>query len=548
MFIHHSTQSNFFFLGGERGNTPYHPYGSRYAIDTFGIDDAVFAIYIDAKTNPATWTFKVAGNGVTAPLGLTQNLVESARSESLSYQLDSSDMNFNSLGLQENLGSYGTWLDSGIPTVALWGEGTAKPEYYGRQIENTVFTLLDVDRRIGRNLQEQEHIYVYFHPFKNMKPTFYSGTTLCNFHFNLFYPSVDFRILPISGNPGNQAAVCREMVDFTSFISSFVFFLLLSTLLIEEIGYLKDFPTMWKYSMETSLFFKLFTAVALSLNFILVIHGLPFPRAPRFYAHSAVIISNLLTMLFMILNITLVPYTIWITAMLLFFSTSKNIRWKVMYLLLALLPHVTTTFKVLIHSYTSVVHFLLLDRITGNLIVAISIFPYSLGIISLHYCIPHSVGIKQKEALSPIGLISSLLAIVSLIWLVSFDPFSTNQKQPVTIVDKVDTAAHVRFVEVESPAPVGDAEIIQDGISYAITNLGRQSKVRIPYYDDDINIISRSWNFLGRRTIEVELNGEIKPHQIIMAIRSLKLFTLHSASMPFEMAPSGQEAKIFIGG
>ena len=533
------------FLGGERGDTPYHPYGSRYIINTFGTDETVFAVYIDAKNQPAAWAFKAGGNGLTAPLGLIQSLVDAAAAESLPYQFYSPDLHVNNLGLQGNIGSYATWLEAEIPTIALWGEGKVDDKDRNRQIDSTVFTLLDIDRRVDS--RNQEHIYIYSRPFKSLKPRFIGEQPFVVFvliYFMFLLSLVSFQYRTIKLNRYRFASYWG-LLPFLFLLVFFFFFL--STLLIEEIGYLKDFPTIWKYAIAVTIFFKLFTAISLSLNFILVVHGLPLPDVPHFYSNAAVLISTFLTIVFMVLDITLVPYTIWITIMLLLFMMNKHKSWKTFYLLLSMLPHAIIIFIALSHSYTEVIAFLLLSRIRGNFIASLAVFPILLAIISLHYWDPHYKGTRRNNLLSPIGLMVSLSALVSLLWLINLKPFNTNNEQPAAIVDSIDSVRQERYLEIDSPAPIGNAEIMLDEIPFEITGLGRQAKVRMPYNNNPLEIVSHSRSFLSRRSIDVEINGNKNPHRIIMEIRSPELFTLHSASLPFEMAPSGQEATIFIG-
>lgn len=536
-----------FFLGGERGDTPYHPYGSRYAVETIEPGAGAFVLYIDADTIPKTWDVRIGGNGVVAPFWLTKTLVDFLFSESIPHRLRGADIHVANLGLQGDIGSYSQWLAAGIPTVAFQGRGTSNSDNMDLQIDRFVRALLDADHLVFEDLQKQERTYLYVHPFAEMKPRFIRELPFVLFAsglVSLLLASILLRYRSVHLN-------FRRFSKFWwtwPLLFFFVFlFLFLSTLFIEEIGRLTDFPTLWTYSPGTFLFFKFTVIAALSLNFILLTHGIPLPRAPHFYSYGAVTSSFLLTLVCMLLDITMASYSLGITSALLFFAVVKNLKAKLFFLILALIPYIMIFSAILTQPYMAVWEFLLLNRIFGNLLNTLALLPIILAIASLNYWQPHYRSAYRKALVSPATLVMSLAAVITLTWLPRLAPFDKEHLQPVKLTDHIDLINNERWLNLESPGPIGNAEFIVDGELYRLEELGRQASIRTEGGRAPLSIESSGQSFLGRQTIDIELSGEKQPHRLHLEIRSANPFTLHSASMPFEMAPSGQTAAVFVG-
>ncbi len=536
-----------FFLGGERGNTAFHPYGSRYAIESIQPDSEAFAIYIVAETMPETWEVKIGGNGVVAPYWFTKALINSVVSGSVPHRFESADIHVANLGLQGDTGSYSQWWEEGLPTIAFQGRGSGGEDDAAISINRFIRVLLDIDRLVTRNDREQESIYIYAHPFERMKPLFIRELPFVIIFLGIISILVVSILLHYRSVYLNFKRVSKYWWNWPlQFFLVFLYFVL-GTLLIEEILRLKDFPSLWIYSPGTFLFFKFIFIGVFSMNFIMFFHGLPLPRTPHFYSYAAVMTSYLLTLAVIPLDITLASSSLWASCALSLFTIIKNFKLKVFFLFLAAIPYILILAVVLIRPYLPIVNFLLMDRITGNLFNTLALLPLLLALACLHFWHSHYEKRSHNHVFYALTLIMNATAIITLAWLSRLSPFGEERPQPVEIRDKIDLVNLERWLEFDSLGPIGTAEFTIDGSLYSFEDLSRQARVRTLMIQSPLEVSFESQDFLDNRTIKIEMSGKVRPQRISLTIHADSPFTLHSASQPFEMASSGQEADIFVG-
>ncbi|RLW68801.1 MAG: hypothetical protein B6D68_02980 [spirochete symbiont of Stewartia floridana] len=536
-----------FFLGGERGNTAFHPYGSRYAIDAVQPDSEAFAIYIAAETMPKTWEIKIGGNGVVAPYWFTKALMNSVVSGSIPHRFEGADIHVANLGLQGDMGSFSRWLEEGLPAIAFQGRGSGGKDDAAISISRFVRVLLDIDRLVTRNDRSQESIYIYAHPFERMKPLFIRELPFVIIFLGIISILAVSILLQYRSVYLNFKRVSKHWWNWPLLFFLVFLYFVLGTLLVEEILRLKDFPSLWIYSPGTFLFFKFIFIGAFSMNFILFSHGIPLPRTPHFYSYAAVMTSYLLTLVIIPLDITLASYSLWASCALSLFTIIRNFKFKIFFLFLAAIPYILILAVVLTRPYMPIVDFLLMDRITGNLFNTLALLPIILALACLNFWHSHYEEISHNAVFYALTLIMNATAVITLAWLPRLSPFDENHPQPIEIRDKIDLVNHERWLEFDSPGPIGDTELIIDGSLYSFENLSRQSRVRTLMNQSPLEVSSENQEFLDNRTINIAIAGKGRPQHISLRIHADSPFTLHSASQPFEMASSGQEADIFVG-
>ena len=535
------------FLGGERGDTPFHPYGSRRAAGSVEDPTGTFVVYIDADHPPRTWRLIIGANGTIAPFWLTRSLLETIRAESISHRLQGTDIHVAKLGFQSDIGPLSAWLEEGVPAISLQGLGEIEPENLGRQTERLVRALLSLDRTVEQVPGNRENTYAYLRLFEGMQPRFVRELPYVVGILIIFALLVTIVLFQSRKVGLNFRRYARYWWTWALLFFVIFLFFFLATLFIEEIGLLADFPDLWTHASGTFVFFKLTIAAALSLIFILIARGLPLPRTPHFYSYTAVVTSGMLTLVFSALDITLASYAIWTTLAFLFFTLSRNPRAKTFSLILALLPYATALRVTVTQPYRAVLDFLLLDRIPGNLVLTLIVLPAILALTSLNYWRTH-YNRARRDVITPAATLTlSLAAAVTLVWILRLSPFDAERPQPVTLVDKIDMVHRDRRVLVSSPGPLGRAELLLDGVSYPLDNIGRQAEIRAPLNRTPLEIAGDSRQLLGRRTVRVSVNGEEKPSRLTLQLQSIEPFTVHEATMPFEMASSGTSADIFVG-
>ena len=541
----HTVELN--FLGGERGRTPFHPYGSIMASSSVSDPSAAFVLYIDAHRPPETWRLGIGGEGTVTPFELIRELLRVMESASIPHRIREVDIHLAHLGLQDEQGPLSVWLKAGIPAICLKGSGEVPASIRDERMDRMVNALLALDKKMQRIPGDWKNIYAYIRPFKAVPAVFIDELSYVTGLLILFA----LLLITVLAQSRRVHLNFRRLARFWWTLPLLFFmvflFLFLAALFIEEAGLLADFPTLWTHAPGTFVFFKITVAVSIILIFILIARGLPLPRDPHFYSYSAVITAGLFTLVFSALDITLTSYAVWTNAAFLLFTLSRSLRLKLLFLISALLPYAAWLAVILYQPYTAVLEFLLLNRINGNLVLTLILLPFVLAFTSLHWSGSHGNSRSSRMIIHAAILISSLSAALTLFWILRLTPYGPGSPQPVTLVDRIDMVRGERRLMLSSPGPLGRVELILDGIAYPLENIGRRTEIRTPLNRAPLEIRGDSRRFLGRRTIRVLISGEANPGELTLRLRSEKPFTIHDAGMPFEIASSGTAADILVG-
>lgn len=542
----HTVELN--FLGGERGRTPFHPYGSVMASSGVSDPSAAFVLYIDAHRTPETWRLGIGGEGTVTPFELIRELLRVMESASIPHRFREADIHLAHLGLQDEQWPLSVWLKAGIPAICLKGSGEVPASIRDERMDRMVNALLVLDKKMQRIPGDWKNIYTYIRPFKAVPAVFIDELSYMTGLLILFA----LLLITVLAQSRRVHSNFRRLARFWWTLPLLFFmvflFLFLAALFIEEAGLLADFPTLWTHAPGTFVFFKITVAVSIILIFILIARGLPLPRDPHFYSYSAVITAGLFTLVFSALDITLTSHAVWTDAAFLLFTLSRSLRLKLLFLISALLPYAAWLAVILYQPYTAVLEFLLLNRINGNLVLTLILLPFVLAFTSLSWSGSHGNSKSSRMIIHAAILISSLSAALTLFWILRLTPYGPGSPQPVTLEDRIDMVRGERRLMLSSPGPLGRAELILDGIAYPLDNIGRRTEIRTPLNRAPLEIRGDSRRFLGRRTIRVLISGEANPVELTLRLRSEKPFTIHDAGMPFEIASSGTAADILVGG
>ncbi|MCK5250890.1 MAG: hypothetical protein KAJ98_13045, partial [Spirochaetaceae bacterium] len=535
------------FLGAERGDSRFHPYGSRQLTEQLNQEKNIFAVYLDSDDVPGSWSIKIGGDRKIAPFWLTETLTEALSSEFIPYRLRGTDIQVARLGLQGDIGPLGAWLETDIPAILLKGEGTSRGDERYIQISRLLKALSTIDYMLDDIPENRESTYIFLRPMSGMPPRIISELPYISVLLTVS-ALLMFVILLQSRNVRlNLRRFARYWWTWPLLLIIVFLFLFLSTLIIEETILLSDFPEIWSQAPGTFIFFKLSLAAALSLNFILITRGLPLPRNPHYYSYAAIMTYGLATLIFMTLNITLAAISLWSVINLMLMTATRKEKRKGFFFTLSLIPYIMGLVVIIREPYTNIISSMLLTRISGNLVLTLLLFPVILSITSLNYWRLHYHRTRHSILTPAATFTLSLSAVITLFWILSLNPFSADNPQPVEIFDHIDLKNGDRRLEIVSPGPIGDAELTLDGNVYPLENLGRRAEVRMPFNRIPLVIKSKARSFLGRRTISGTISGEADPKSLVLRLQSVSPFTLHNSNFPFEMSPSGTSAEIFIG-
>lgn len=537
------------FLGAERGDSPYHPYGGRMAAAALETEDTgdSLLIYLDAENIPGRWNIRPGGNGIITPRWLIEAVTDVFSSQFVSFRLRGTDIQLARLGLQGDVSLLTPWLKADIPSIMLSGQNTVTGDDRARQTRRLRESLTNMDALLDDIPENTQSSYIYLRPLPNLLPRVvpelpYVISFLAVSAILLIVILARYRDVTL-----NVRRFAPQLWAWPLLMVLVFLYLFLATLFVEETLLLADFPTLWKYAPGTFVFFKLSIAAALSLNFILITRGLPLPRSPHFYSYTAILTSGLASLIFMALDITLAGYSIFTIVMLLLFTATRKIRWKSVFLIFSIIPYLMGLAVIVAEPYDILIASLLKNRIGSNIILTLILMPPILAITSLSYWRGHYKKARRNVITPSATLILSISSFITLAWILNINPYGPESPQPVELTDRINLNSGDRRLEVLSPAPIGEAVLSLEGSSYPLENLGRQAEVRTPLNRTPLKLDFNARTFLGRRTVRAEISGEEYPDSLEITLNSDSPFTVHDADFPYEQSADGTSARLFIG-
>jgi hypothetical protein len=253
--------------------------------------------------------------------------------------------------------------------------------------------------------------------------------------------------------------------------------------------------------------------------------------------------------IFIVTDINLAGYALWMIINILIFTIARKSGWKIFFLLLSILPYISILTSVITEPYPEIIKFMLTDRVKTNLFLTLLIYPSILSFTSFAYIRHHYHGVRVSIVIPSTTLSLSLSAIVTFLWVLNFNPYNRENPQPAEIQDVITKTenSQSRIIRISSPRKIGNAELLLDNRTYDLINIGRNTEIKTPVEKIPLKIKTSSRNFLGQKKINCTVSGSSAPVTVSIKLSSEKPFTLHEASYPFETSPSGKSAVIFTG-
>jgi len=533
------------FLGAEKGDTRFHPYGSRLALGELAQKENAFALYLDSDEIPRTWDIEIGSNRVINPSWFVEGLIDALSSENIPFSLRLIDVLVTRLGLKNSTSLPETWLDAGIPTISLTGSEIIESKNHAGYTRRLLDALLSLDYIFEEIPSDWESTYLLISSISNTNSRIVYERAYVVIFLAVSTAFVVVILVWIRSIRLNVKRFARNWWALPLLLAAVFLFLFLSTLLVEGTLLLSDFPKLWEQFPGIFVFFKLSIAAALSLVFILVTDGLPLIRNPHFYSYAAMGTAAFTFLIFIALDITVAVYSLWTIINLLIFTGTRDSKLKIVFLILSVIPHIAGL--VLLEPYSNIIESLLLSRISGNLVISLLLLPIVLAITSLNYWNSRYFRRHRSTLIPAATLTLSLAAISTLFWIIRLSPYGEDNPQPVHLMDDIDLTKAERHIQISSPGPIGLASILVDERLYQLGNSERAERIQIPLGENSLGVAASTQTFLGRRTILVTVSGEENPRKFEVMLQSDSPFTLHSANFPFEMRPSGTLASIFIG-
>jgi len=537
----------FLFLGAERGSGPYYPIGTEYFLSNFSSRSPTMLLYLDMENQGDLITIKNSSGSDLSPMWLVERFTERFKEKNLIFSTESIQSLAYQSGFETPSNIIESYLSDEVPAILLESEFTNDQKLSDDQWANSfIESILSfvLDSEPGFNIEWDRHYYVselgnYLITLGEKEGVLIIISLLSILLLVILLRSRNLHL--------NLKRFRKHLWTFPLLLFLTFLYLFLSTLIIEEISIIKDFPNLWQQYPMIFLLFKICSTLFLYSGFIYLVRGLSISRSHHFYTYSAftsVIISMFTILIF---NINFSYFFLWSLFIISLFMISRNEIIKWISIILSPLPLIVICYLIFKEPYVEICSFLLVSRVTGNIFLTIIIMPTLMLISSLHYF--HHRFHRHRGGFR---IVISLLFWGSMTFLVlynlnTFSPFTVFNRQPVYVDEKIDLNQKSRSILLSSPAPIGNVELQLDKQKLLLNDVGRSAEVTAPLIEDLLKIEETYSTFLDRMSLKYIITAKGYPDFVNIKLRSEKPLIIFDSNYPFEVTADGKEINFFIG-
>lgn len=530
----------FLYLGGERNAEPV---GTMNYLDHSPPEEGSALIYLDLKGRlPYLVT---SSHGVNAPYPLVRDISLIMEDVSLRYGRDDMNNILSRTGIPMGRNALSPWLEKEIPALLITGKNQGEgidPKEISRVLDRFIAQWSSTGEG------EWEKNYMLFslgngHIQMGELPSLYLILALVGlFLLIVVIQSRQFKL----NLKRNRLKLWVLPLTF-----SLVFiFLYLSTLILEEIVYLKNLPDLWLRLPDRILFFKLLSALLFSSFFLLIIRGLPLPRTPHFYSYAAVLFTLAGTIILIRRDLILIYYSLWIFLCLFYYLLRKRILAKTVMTMVMPIPLILILTIIVSPSYPELSRMILLDRIEGNLLLTTFIMPPILLLTSLHYNRYYYHRIRRSFTALGIFILIPMALLYILVQILLFDPYGGQERQLVTVEDRIEYHRGERRVAIGSSFPLGRLDFSYNGNRLTLDNLGDSLSIKERMDASFLSYQGTTETFLDRKRLELSIEMIGRPESIDILLYGNgeeEKIIVYDCNFPVYVDADNREVRIDIG-
>ncbi|MBI9097854.1 MAG: hypothetical protein JEY91_05230 [Spirochaetaceae bacterium] len=537
----------FLFLGAERGENEIYPIGSNYYLNNYSATYPTVALYLDLSRQGDTIAIKNSSDSDLSPMWLVESFAEQFMEKKLNFSTENIQTLVYQSGFEKASPIINTYLGHEVPMVLLesiYSENQVLSD--GQWINALIETILSfvLNSQQGFNHEWDRHYFIS--KINGFLITLGEKDSLI---IMIGLLSVLFIILLLRSRNLhlNLLRFRNHLWTYPLLFFLTFMYLFLSTLIIEEISSIKDFPQLWQQYPVLFLLFKLFTALFLYSAFIYLIKGLSISPSHHFYTYSAFFSVIISIFAILIYNINFSYFFLWSLFIIAVFMISRNEFIKRIAIILSPLPLLIICYLVFTTPYLEICGFILNSRIYGNLFLTIIIMPTLMLISSLSYY-HHRFNRHRKNFRSFSSILFwGTMTLLTLYNITNSTPFGIVNKQPVYIDEVIDLNEISRSILLQSPAPIGDIVFYLDERKLQLYHLGRSAEITAPIIPDLLEISEESLTFLDRMSLQYNIQAKGHPEQILIQLQSEKSLIIFDSNFPYEVSADGKTIDFFIG-
>ncbi len=327
-------------------------------------------------------------------------------------------------------------------------------------------------------------------------------------------------------------------------------FLAAGTYVLEGVLSLRGFPDLWTLVPLPFLALKICTAAFLAAILYIPLRRLRIARSGSFYAAAALFVLLVNVVVVAVFDISFTFYFLW-AFLFVFLSTLMRNRWvKTLFILPAPFWGVKGVISVFLAPALPFCRFLMLSPLWGNLLVAGACLPIVLAFLRVGLLFRGRGILRRGRRELVIAGVFLAAGAALAVHLLTFAPFSPAHPQQVTATQTlvVDTQGRTTstYLSLASAAPLGKLSVSDGDGGLAVPSNANRATLALPLAASPVQVSVTSGQFLGERTVTLDVRMPLRPRLFEVTLTSLSDFILYDSSFP-AVRVSPREYRLQVG-
>ena len=534
----------FVFAGAETGPGSAYPLGSRLFLERFGPQAPSAVLYVDADGSP--YTVEAGGDGSVAPSWLVERTVSVLGSLGSQPEINPSLFQLYRLGVAPVDRALSTYLEQDVPAIRIGstGSGLSAPSLEAASAELASFIGQWIESFPAGVPTQWDRHYLYFRI--GNRQFFLREQVFLIALLTLLLASLLYALILRRQFSRYVRTVGRNLWNIPALYLLIFGFLTAATYLVDLSVTLRNFPTIWQFYPGAYLVLKLVLALFLFALVAQFIRVLPLSKNGSFYSAATLFVLLVDIILFSIINLSVGFYFMWAFLFAFLFSLARSRLVKVISLLIAPIFLVRVALEVIRVEALEVANIILLTT-RGDLLLAFVLLPILLMIIRLDFLIRHPVRGRRSFALRITSLVSGVVVVGTTAFVLLNSPFDATRPQPLAAVEVVDYPGLERRLILESPAPIGGADVTFARQEYTISDVERSTTLVSQRLPDVLSARLTYSTFLDRERAELVISAPQPVDDLRIVLSSASPLILYDANFPLRVAPDQLSGEILVG-
>jgi hypothetical protein len=537
------------FLGAEYGREDYYPMSSRLFLNSFFPEYNVLVVYLNFEKVPGKVIIKCGANGIVAPYWLINKCSEALKTANVPFLVKGNQNQAFRTGLSDERAIISPYLHAGYPAISLEGEyvplSTTQISDWLLSINFFLQDFLTSCKEGIPGKQEWDYHYLFFQFFDI---SFILSEKILIIIIIVIITLMLAYAFVRSGKLKKYILTLKNNLwNIPVFFGLVFIILVISTLMLDLLTVIRGFPELWTFLPAVFFITKMILCLLFSTLFYMALKKYGFSKNGSFYTTAALLFLILTVFIIALINISFTYYFLWALFFIFLFSISRRRVVKIILLLVSQLWIVIAVVDFFRLPELQICKAFIFSPIIGNLLFTIVVIPFILLLIRIRFLFRYAKRRYVRSVSMILGINLLVVVIILIGYIILFNPFNSDNPQPVTAERQVDFDKRINRLILSSDAPLGKFEVSYDRREFSIDTRARNVDIPLTRYPELFSYNLESVGFLNRKNITVVLMSQGDPFKIEVKITAESEFVLYDANFPYSRQRSGSEYTVYIG-